>query len=399
MKILVLNCGSSSLKYQLFNMDDEKVLAQGIAERIGLNDSILTHKTSNGDKHKINLNFKNHKEALNKILELLTSKEYGVLKSLSEIEAVGHRVVHGGEKYSKAVLVNEDVKKSIKELFSLAPLHNPANLIGIEVCEELMKNIPMVALFDTAFHQSMNLEEFLYAIPYELYEENGIRKYGFHGSSHKYVSEKAAELAKKDIKNLKIISCHLGNGASLCAIKNGKSFDTTMGFSPLDGLVMGTRCGSIDPSIPLYLIKNNKLSVEEVDNILNKKSGVLGISSVSSDFRDIEDEAKKGNKKASLALDIFHYRIKKQIGAYIAALNGVDIIIFTAGVGENGPETREAILKDMDFFGIILDKEKNKVRGKIQEISAKNSKVKVFVIPTNEELVIARETKKILAQK
>ena len=383
MKILVLNCGSSSLKYQLFNMDNEKVLAQGIAERIGLNDSILTHKTSNKDKHKINLNFKNHKEALNKILELLTSKEYGVLKSLSEIEAVGHRVVHGGEKYSKAVLVNEEVKKSIKELFSLAPLHNPANLIGIEVCEEIMKNVPMVALFDTAFHQSMNLEEFLYALPYELYKENGIRKYGFHGSSHKYVSEKAADIVKKDIKNLKIISCHLGNGASLCAIKNGKSFDTTMGFSPLDGLVMGTRCGSIDPSIPLYLIKNNKLSVEEVDNILNKKSGVLGISNVSSDFRDIEEEAKKGNKKASLALDIFHYRIKKQI----------------AGVGENGPETREAILKDMDFLGIILDKEKNKVRGKIQEISAKSSKVKVFVIPTNEELVIARETKKILAQK
>ncbi|MDY4077991.1 MAG: acetate kinase [Clostridium sp.] len=396
MKILVLNCGSSSLKYQLFNMDNEKVLAQGIAERIGLNDSILTHKTSNGDKYKINLNFKNHKEALTKILDLLTSKEYGVLKSLNEIDAVGHRVVHGGEKYSKAVLINEEVKESIKELFSLAPLHNPANLIGIEVCEELMKNVPMVALFDTAFHQSMNLEEFLYAIPYELYKENGIRKYGFHGSSHKYVSEKAAEIVKKDIKNLKIISCHLGNGASLCAIKNGKSFDTTMGFSPLDGLVMGTRCGSIDPSIPLYLIKNNKLSVEEVDNILNKKSGVLGISNVSSDFRDIEDEAKKGNKRASLALDIFHYKIKKQIGAYIAALNGVDIIIFTAGVGENGPETREAILKDMDFFGIILDKEKNKVRGKIQEISAKNSKVKVFVIPTNEELVIARETKKIL---
>lgn len=399
MKILVLNCGSSSLKYQLFNMDDEKVLAQGIAERIGINDSILTHKTSNGDKHKINLNFKNHKEALNKILELLTSKECGVLKSLSEIDAVGHRVVHGGEKYSKAVLVNEDVKKSIKELFSLAPLHNPANLIGIEVCEELMKNVPMVALFDTAFHQSMNLEEFLYAIPYELYEENGIRKYGFHGSSHKYVSEKAAEIVGKDIKSLKIISCHLGNGASLCAIKNGKSFDTTMGFSPLDGLVMGTRCGSIDPSIPLYLIKNNKLSVEEVDNLLNKKSGVLGISNISSDFRDIEDEAKKGNKRASLALDIFHYRIKKQIGAYIVALNGVDIIIFTAGVGENGPETREEVLKDMDFFGIILDKEKNKVRGKIQEISAKNSKVKVFVIPTNEELVIARETKQILTRK
>lgn len=399
MKILVLNCGSSSLKYQLFNMDNESVLAQGIVERIGINNSILTHKKGDGEKYKINIDLKNHKEALTKVLDLLTSKEQGVLKSLNEIDAVGHRVVHGGEKYSKAVLIDEDVKKSIKEFFSLAPLHNPANLIGIEVCEELMKNVPMVALFDTAFHQSMNKEEYLYAIPYELYEKNGIRKYGFHGSSHKYVSEKAAELLKKDIKNLKIISCHLGNGASICAIKNGKSFDTTMGFSPLDGLVMGTRSGSIDPTIPIYLMKNNNLSIEEVYNLLNKKSGVLGISEVSSDFRDIEEEAMKGNKKASLALDIFHYRIKTQIGSYIAALNGVDIIIFTAGVGENGPETREAILKDMEFFGIVLDKEKNKVRGKIQEISAENSKVKIFVIPTNEELVIARETKKILVQK
>ena len=399
MKILVLNCGSSSLKYQLFNMDNESVLAQGIVERIGINNSILTHKKGEGEKYKINIDLKNHKEALTKVLDLLTSKEQGVLKSLNEIDAVGHRVVHGGEKYSKAVLIDEDVKKSIKELFSLAPLHNPANLIGIEVCEELMKNVPMVALFDTAFHQSMNKEEYLYAIPYELYKENGIRKYGFHGSSHKYVSEKAAELLKKDIKDLKIISCHLGNGASICAIKDGKSFDTTMGFSPLDGLVMGTRSGSIDPTIPIYLMKNNNLSIEEVDNLLNKKSGVLGISEVSSDFRDIEEEAMKGNEKASLALDIFHYKIKTQIGSYIAALNGVDIIIFTAGVGENGPETREAILKDMEFFGIVLDKEKNKVRGKVQEISAENSKVKVFVIPTNEELVIARETKKIISQK
>lgn len=399
MKILVLNCGSSSLKYQLFNMDNERVLAQGVVERIGLNNSILTHKKGEEEKYKINIDFKNHKEALTKVLQLLTSKEQGVLKSLNEIHAVGHRVVHGGEKYSKAVLIDEDVKKSIKELSSLAPLHNPANLIGIEICEDIMKNIPMVALFDTAFHQSMNKEEYLYAIPYELYKENGIRKYGFHGSSHKYVSEKAAELLKKDIKDLKIISCHLGNGASICAIKDGKSFDTTMGFSPLDGLVMGTRSGSIDPTIPIYLMKNNNLSIEEVDNLLNKKSGVLGISEVSSDFRDIEEEAMKGNEKASLALDIFHYKIKTQIGSYIAALNGVDIIIFTAGVGENGPETREAILKDMEFFGIVLDKEKNKVRGKIQEISAENSKVKVFVIPTNEELVIARETKKIIAQK
>lgn len=399
MKILVLNCGSSSLKYQLFNMDNERVLAQGVVERIGLNNSILTHKKGEEEKYKINIDFKNHKEALTKVLQLLTSKEQGVLKSLNEIHAVGHRVVHGGEKYSKAVLIDEDVKKSIKELSSLAPLHNPANLMGIEICEDIMKNIPMVALFDTAFHQSMNKEEYLYAIPYELYKENGIRKYGFHGSSHKYVSEKAAELLKKDIKDLKIISCHLGNGASICAIKDGKSFDTTMGFSPLDGLVMGTRSGSIDPTIPIYLMKNNNLSIEEVDNLLNKKSGVLGISEVSSDFRDIEEEAMKGNEKASLALDIFHYKIKTQIGSYIAALNGVDIIIFTAGVGENGPETREAILKDMEFFGIVLDKEKNKVRGKIQEISAENSKVKVFVIPTNEELVIARETKKIIAQK
>ena len=399
MKILVLNCGSSSLKYQLFNMDNERVLAQGVVERIGLNNSILTHKKGEEEKYKINIDFKNHKEALTKVLQLLTSKEQGVLKSLNEIHAVGHRVVHGGEKYSKAVLIDEDVKKSIKALFSLAPLHNPANLIGIEICEDIMKNTPMVALFDTAFHQSMNKEEYLYAIPYELYKENGIRKYGFHCSSHKYVSEKAAELLKKDIKDLKIISCHLGNGASICAIKDGKSFDTTMGFSPLDGLVMGTRSGSIDPTIPIYLMKNNNLSIEEVDNLLNKKSGVLGISEVSSDFRDIEEEAMKGNEKASLALDIFHYKIKTQIGSYIAALNGVDIIIFTAGVGENGPETREAILKDMEFFGIVLDKEKNKVRGKIQEISAENSKVKVFVIPTNEELVIARETKKIIAQK
>lgn len=399
MKILVLNCGSSSLKYQLFNMDNERVLAQGVVERIGLNNSILTHKKGEEEKYKINIDFKNHKEALTKVLQLLTSKEQGVLKSLNEIHAVGHRVVHGGEKYSKAVLIDEDVKKSIKALFSLAPLHNPANLIGIEICEDIMKNTPMVALFDTAFHQSMNKEEYLYAIPYELYKENGIRKYGFHGSSHKYVSEKAAELLKKDIKDLKIISCHLGNGASICAIKDGKSFDTTMGFSPLDGLAMGTRSGSIDPTIPIYLMKNNNLSIEEVDNLLNKKSGVLGISEVSSDFRDIEEEAMKGNEKASLALDIFHYKIKTQIGSYIAALNGVDIIIFTAGVGENGPETREAILKDMEFFGIVLDKEKNKVRGKIQEISAENSKVKVFVIPTNEELVIARETKKIIAQK
>ena len=393
MKILVINCGSSSLKYQLINMENEGVLAQGLVERIGIEGSILTQKV-NGEKYIIKEPMENHKDAIKLVLEALVDEKHGVIKNMDEISAVGHRVVHGGEKYSKSVLVDEDVMAYLEECVKLAPLHNRPNIIGIEACKALMPNTPMAVVFDTAFHGTMPKEAYSYALPYELYKENGIRKYGFHGTSHKYVSGKVAEVLGKDIKDLKIISCHLGNGASICAIKDGKSFDTTMGFSPLDGLVMGTRSGSIDPTILIYLMKNNNLSIEEVDNLLNKKSGVLGISEVSSDFRDIEEEAMKGNEKASLALDIFHYKIKTQIGSYIAALNGVDIIIFTAG-----PETREAILKDMEFFGIVLDKEKNKVRGKIQEISAENSKVKVFVIPTNEELVIARETKKIIAQK
>lgn len=394
MKILVINCGSSSLKYKLYNMENNQLLCEGIAERIGLENSILNHKASGNDKYKVEKSFKCHKEALEEVLKVLVDEEIGVIKSLDEIGAVGHRVVHGGEKYSKAVLVDKDVKNSIREMFTLAPLHNPSNLLGIEVCEELMPGVPMVALFDTAFHQTMRKEEYLYAIPYELYKSNGIRKYGFHGISHQYISEETSKVLGKDLNELKMISCHLGNGASLCAIKNGKSFDTTMGFTPLDGLIMGTRCGSIDPSIPLYLIKNLNLTCDEVDNVLNKKSGVLGISEVSSDFRDIEEAAVNKNEKAKLALDMFHSKIKKQIGAYIAELNGVDAIVFTAGVGENAPETREAILSNMDYLGISIDKEKNNIRGKLAEISDDHSRVKIFVIPTNEELVIARESKK-----
>lgn len=396
MKILVVNCGSSSLKYKLYNMENQELLCEGVVERIGLENSILTHKSSGKDKYKVQTNFKNHKVALEEVLKILVNKEIGVIKSLDEISAVGHRVVHGGEKYSKAVLVDSDVKKSIREMYTLAPLHNPSNLLGIEVCEELMPGVPMTALFDTAFHQTMNKEEFLYGIPYELYKNNGIRRYGFHGLSHQYISEETSEILGKDLKNLKIISCHLGNGSSLCAIKNGKSFDTTMGFTPLDGLIMGTRCGSIDPSIPLFLMKNLNLSCDEVDNILNKKSGVLGISEVSSDFRDIEAAAANKNENAKLALDMFHSKIKKQIGAYIAELNGVDAIVFTAGIGENGSETREAILSNMDYLGISIDKEKNNVRGKFAEISDNNSKIKIFVIPTNEEWVIAKESEKII---
>lgn len=396
MKVLVVNCGSSSLKYKLYNMENQELLCEGVVERIGLENSILSYKPSGKDKYKVQTKFNNHKEALEEVLKVLVDKEIGVIKSLDEISAVGHRVVHGGEKYSKAVLVDGDVKRSIREMFTLAPLHNPSNLLGIEVCEELMPNIPMVALFDTAFHQTMSKKEFLYAIPYELYKKCGIRKYGFHGLSHQYISEETSKALGKDLKDLKMISCHLGNGSSLCAIKNGKSFDTTMGFTPLDGLIMGTRCGSIDPSIPLFLMKNFNLICDEVDNILNKKSGVLGISKVSSDFRDIEDAAANNNENAKLALDMFHSKVKRQIGAYIAELNGVDAIVFTAGVGENGPETREAILSNMDYLGISIDKEKNKIRGKFAEISNNDSKVKVFVIPTNEEWIIARESEKIV---
>ena len=397
MKVLVINCGSSSLKYQLIDMVNEEALAQGLVERIGIEGSVLTQKVEGKDKYIVKEEMKDHKDAIRLVLEALVDENNGVIKSMDEISAVGHRVVHGGEKYKESVVINDEVKANIEECFKLAPLHNPANMIGIKACEELMPNTPMVAVFDTAFHGTMPEDAYLYALPYELYEKDGIRKYGFHGTSHKYVSQTCAEVMGRDIKDLKIITCHLGNGASLCAVKNGVSVDTSMGFTPLEGLAMGTRCGNIDPAIVTFLMKEEGLSVDEVNDLLNKKSGVLGISGISSDFRDIEDAAfNKGNRRAQLALRIFEYKIRTTIGAYAAAMGGVDAIVFTAGVGENGPETREKCLEGLEFLGVEIDKEANNVRGKVREISKAGCKVKAFVIPTNEELVIARDTLELI---
>ena len=397
MKVLVINCGSSSLKYQLIDMVNEEALAQGLVERIGIEGSVLTQKVEGKDKYIVKEEMKDHKDAIRLVLEALVDENNGVIKSMDEISAVGHRVVHGGEKYKESVVINDEVKANIEECFKLAPLHNPANMIGIKACEELMPNTPMVAVFDTAFHGTMPEDAYLYALPYELYEKDGIRKYGFHGTSHKYVSQTCAEVMGRDIKDLKIITCHLGNGASLCAVKNGVSVDTSMGFTPLEGVAMGTRCGNIDPAIVTFLMKEEGLSVDEVNDLLNKKPGVLGISGISSDFRDIEDAAfNKGNRRAQLALRIFEYKIRTTIGAYAAAMGGVDAIVFTAGVGENGPETREKCLEGLEFLGVEIDKEANNVRGKIREISKAGCNVKAFVIPTNEELVIARDTLELI---
>ena len=397
MKVLVINCGSSSLKYQLIDMATEESLAQGLVERIGIEGSVLTQKVEGKDKYIVKEEMKDHKDAIRLVLAALVDENNGVIKSMDEISAVGHRVVHGGEKYKESVVINDEVKANIEECFKLAPLHNPANMIGIKACEELMPNTPMVAVFDTAFHGTMPEDAYLYALPYELYEKHGIRKYGFHGTSHKYVSQTCAEVMGRDIKDLKIITCHLGNGASLCAVKNGVSVDTSMGFTPLEGLAMGTRCGNIDPAIVTFLMKEEGLSVDEVNDLLNKKSGVLGISGISSDFRDIEDAAfNKNDRRAKLALKIFEYKIRTTIGAYAAAMGGVDAIVFTAGVGENGPETREKCLEGLEFLGVEIDREANNVRGKVREISKAGCKVKAFVIPTNEELVIARDTLELI---
>ena len=396
MKVLVINCGSSSLKYQLIDMENEGVLAQGLVERIGIEGSILTQKV-NGEKYIIEEPMESHKDAIRLVLEALVDEKHGVIKNMNEISAVGHRVVHGGEKYSESVLVNDEVMAYLEECVKLAPLHNRPNIIGIEACKALMPNTPMAVVFDTAFHGTMPKEAYSYALPYELYKEHGIRKYGFHGTSHKYVSGKVAEVLGKDIKDLKIVTCHLGNGVSLTAVKNGKSIDTTMGFTPLAGMPMGTRCGDIDPAIVIYLIKELGYSVDEVNEILNKKSGILGISGLSSDFRDVRDAAyKKGDERSLLAIDIYTYRIRTQIGAYAAAMGGLDVIVFTAGIGENADMIREGCLKNLEFLGVYLDKEKNKQNGEIAEISKEDSKVKVFVIPTNEELMIAKETMELL---
>ncbi|MDD5793288.1 acetate/propionate family kinase [Clostridium sp. HCP1S3_B4] len=397
MKVLVVNCGSSSVKYQLINMEDESVLAKGLVERIGINGSILTQKVEGREKYVIETPMKNHKVAIKLVLDSLVDKDHGVIKDMSEISAVGHRVVHGGEKYSSSVLINDEVLENIKDCVKLAPLHNGPNLIGIEACRALMKDTPMAVVFDTAFHGTMPEEAYMYALPYELYEKNGIRKYGFHGTSHKFVSQEVAKALGKDIKDLKIITCHIGNGVSLAAIKGGKSIDTTMGFTPLAGIPMGTRSGDIDPAIVTYLINEFNYSADEVNEILNKKSGVYGLTGISSDFRDIKKAGYvDGDKKALLALNMFHYKIRTTIGAYTVAMGGLDVIVFTAGVGENSDQNRKGILEGLEFMGVELDEERNKINGVLHEISKDSSKVKVYVVPTNEELMIAKETVDLL---
>lgn len=395
MNVLVINCGSSSLKYQLINMDDESVLAKGLVERIGIEGSVLKHEKAGLEKLVVEEVLKNHKDAINLVLKTLLDEKYGAVKSLDEIDAVGHRVVHGGEKFAQSVIIDDDVIKAMKECINLAPLHNPPNIIGIEACQELLPNAPMVAVFDTAFHQTMPPVSFIYPLPYELYEEMKIRRYGFHGTSHKYVSQRVSELTGKSLEGTKIVTCHLGNGASLTAIKDGKSFDTSMGMTPLEGLAMGTRCGDIDPAIVTFLINKKNLTCQQIDDLMNKKSGVLGISGVSSDFRDIENEAHKGNQRAQLALDKFSYIVKKYIGSYAAAMGGLDVLVFTAGLGENSPPARKQVCEGLEFLGVELDDEKNNIRGKEVEISKEGSKVKIYVIPTNEELMIARDTKEL----
>ena len=391
MNILVINCGSSSLKYQLINSETEGVLAKGLCERIGI-DGMLTYQPEGGEKEKSEIAMPTHTEAINAVLAALTNEKSGVIKSLSEVGAVGHRVVHGGEKFTSSCLINDEPMKAIEECNDLAPLHNPANLIGIRACQELMPGVPMVAVFDTAFHQTMPDVAYTYGIPYEYYEKYKVRRYGFHGTSHSYVSKRTAEIVGKPYDQMKIIVCHLGNGASISAVNCGKSVDTSMGLTPLEGLVMGTRSGDLDPAIIDFVGKKEGLSLDEMNEVLNKKSGMLGISGVSSDGRDLEAAAETGNKRAQLALDVFDYRVIKYIGAYAAAMNGVDAIAFTAGIGENNIKMRKDVCSSLTYLGVKLDEEKNNVRGEERIISADDSKVQVLLVPTNEELAIARET-------
>jgi acetate kinase len=398
MNILVLNCGSSSIKYQLFDMGDSaRVLAKGLLERIGLTDGILTHKPTGKDPYKVVLDIPDHTVGINMVMEALVNPVHGVIKSICEIKAVGHRVAHGGENFKESVLIDNDVKRDIENCAELAPLHNPAHLKGILSCEKLLPGIPQVAVFDTSFHQTMPDYAYMYAIPYEYYEKYRIRKYGFHGTSHRFVAEKACRMLNMDLFNSKIITCHLGNGASITAIENGKSIDTSMGFTPVDGLIMGTRTGEIDPGVLLYLADKEELSVSGVNNLINKKSGVAGISQLSSDMRDLEVAANEGNPKALLALNMYAYKIKKFIGAYVAAMNGIDLLIFTAGVGENDFNARKMICTGMEYLGIEINPDVNHgVKGKDLVISTPSSKVKVMVVTTDEEFVIASDTKAIV---
>ncbi len=391
MKVLVINCGSSSLKYQLIDSESEKALAVGICERIGI-DGRLTQKAGDGEKIVIDDELPNHEVAIKTVISALTNPEYGVIMSLDEINAVGHRVVHGGEKFASSVIITDEVIKAIEDCNDLAPLHNPANVIGINACKHLMPNVPMVAVFDTAFHQTMPKEAYLYGIPHEYYNKYKVRRYGFHGTSHSYVSQRAIALGKLDPNNSKVIVCHLGNGASISAVKNGHSVDTSMGLTPLEGLIMGTRSGDIDPAIIEFIAKKENLTLSQVMDVLNKKSGVLGMSGVSSDFRDIEVAANEGNEHAKEALATFSYRVAKYVGSYIATMNGVDAIAFTAGLGENDKNVRKAVCSHLGFMGVEIDEEKNALRGKELVISIPDSKVQIMVIPTNEELAICRET-------
>lgn len=397
MNILVINCGSSSLKFQLINSDSEEAICKGLCDRIGISGSYIAYTPAGMDKIKIEKPMEDHKAAISLVIEALTNKENGVVTSLDEIGAVGHRIVHGGEKFSSATLINDEVIKAIEECNDLAPLHNPANLIGVRACQALMPNTPMVAVFDTAFHQTMPEEAYLYGLPYEYYEKYKVRRYGFHGTSHDFVSHRVAEMMGKDIKDLKIVVCHLGNGASISAVKNGKCVDTTMGLTPLEGLIMGTRSGDMDPAIIEFISNKENMDVHEVLNVLNKKSGVLGLSGgYSSDFRDLGDGFEAGREDCGRAIKGFAYRVAKYIGSYAVAMNGVDVICFTAGIGENNAVVRKIIMSYLGLFGVEINEEANKLRGEEVEISTPDSKVKVFVVPTNEELAIARQTLELI---
>ncbi len=395
MKVLVINCGSSSLKYQLIDSETEAVLAKGLCERIGI-DGALTYQKAGLEKEKSTPAMPTHKEAIQLVLDALVNEKTGAIKDLSEVEAVGHRVVHGGEKFASSAVITDEMLAAVEECNDLAPLHNPANLIGIRACQELMPGVPMVGVFDTAFHQTMPKKAYLYGLPYEYYEKYKVRRYGFHGTSHSFVSKHFAEFAGLDINNSKIIVAHLGNGASISAVVNGKCVDTSMGLTPLEGLVMGTRSGDIDPAIMEFIANKEGLDIAGVMNVLNKKSGVQGISKVSSDFRDLEEGMNAGNELCEAAIDVFSYRVAKYIGAYVAAMNGVDGIAFTAGIGENAPLVRKKVMSYLGYLGITLDEEANKNRGEDLFISTPDSKVKVAIIPTNEELAIARDTVALL---
>ena len=393
MKILVLNCGSSSLKYQLIDMSNEEVLCVGLVERIGIEGSVLKQEKDGVEgKLIVEQPMKNHQDAIKLVLDAVVDPQYGGVKDIKEVEAVGHRVVHGGEKFAGSVLITDEVKAALEECIELAPLHNPANIMGIEACEAILPGVPMVGVFDTAFHQTMPKSSYLYGLPHELYTKYGVRRSGFHGTSHRYVSQRAAAMLGKNIEDCKIITCHLGNGASVAAIDGGKSVDTSMGFTPLEGLIMGTRCGDIDAAILPFLMEKEGLDAKGLSDLMNKKSGVYGMTGISSDFRDIEDAAAQNNELAQVALESYAKKVKKYIGSYAAEMNGVDAVVFTAGVGENGIDMRADIMANMDFLGMKLDEEANKVRGKERVISTEDSKVKILLIPTNEELMIARDT-------